>query len=245
VRQSVAEVVAVDRIGSLARVCFAAPTLARALEPGRAILIESNHAYLRRAEWPCAIAGDTFSILVSADRADRLRIGESRAVLGPIGRGFRIEDAGRNILLVASGASVYRPDIGPLLALLERVMIERRSVTLAYAATSSDAAYPIAELPPAIEVIRTLRADADLIDRLPDAIVWADQVFACGPIDFAARLAERIEAIRVRVPRGFAQILHPVDLPCGAGACGLCRNGSRLACSDGPVFELAEKLRKS
>lgn len=242
-RQSVAEVVAVDRIGSFARIRFAAPTLARALAPGRAILVESSHTYLRRPAWPCALEGDAFAILVNADPAPRVRIGESLDVLGPIGRGFRIDGASRNILLVASGTSAHVPDIGPLLALLDRVLIERRSVTLAYAASSIDTAYPIAELPPAIEVIRAV--DAGVIDRLPDAIAWADQVFACGPLDFAARLAERIESVRVRVLRGFAQILHPVDLPCGAGACGLCRSGARLACLDGPVFELAERLRKS
>ncbi|HJW84662.1 MAG TPA: hypothetical protein VJ754_10200 [Anaerolineae bacterium] len=234
-RQALAEVKAVEQVGPFARVQFAAPGFAHALTPGRAILAAWPDTYLRRTCWPCAIDAGSFAILLNQGEAARYRAGDRIDILGPAGRGFRLDRHARNILLVASGAS-GDPDIGPLLALLDQALAERRSVTLAYAAPSLDAAYPVSELPPAIEVIRAIAADP--IALLPDAVVWADQVLACGPIDFAARLAERIDAIRIRAPRDFAQALGMTPLPCGVGACGLCAKGPRLACVDGPVFEL-------
>ena len=234
-RQALAQVKAVEQVGPFIRVQVAAPGLAHALTPGRAILAAVPDSYLRRSCWPCAIDAGSFAILLNPGEAARYRVNDRIDILGPVGRGFRLDRQAHNILLVASGAS-DDPDIGPLLALLDQALAERRSVTLAYAAPSLDAAYPVSELPPAIEVIRAIAADP--IALLADAVVWADQVLACGPVDFAARLAERIDAIRIRAPRDFAQALHLTLLPCGAGACGLCAKGTRLACLDGPVFEL-------
>ncbi len=242
-RQTCVEVSAVEAVGPFVRMRFAAPDIAPALEPGRAILARSTETYLRRTWWPCAIEKEGFSILLDGRATFDFRIGDRLDALGPIGRGFRVDDAGRNLLLIAAGSSAPAPNLGPLLALVDRALADGRSVTLAYAAPAAGQVYPVSALSPAIEVIHAV--DTDLIDLLPDAIVWADHLFACGPIDFAARLAERIESIRFPAPRGFAQVLHPFDLPCGVGACGVCRKGSQLACVDGPVFELVSRLPKS
>ncbi len=236
-RQTLAEVTELDTVGSFTRVRFAAPAFVSASDPGRAILARLTQTYLRCAWWPCAVDREGFALLWSGQHISDLRTGDHVDVLGPIGRGFRLEDSSRNILLVAAGSNRPDPDIGPLLPLVDRALATGRAVTLAYAAPSIDTAYPVSELLPAIEVIRAI--DADLVDWLPEAIVWADQVFTCGPADFTARLAERIRAIRFPAPRGFAQALRRVDLPCGVGACGGCWNGSGLACVDGPVFALA------
>jgi len=238
-RQTLAEITSIDTVGPFARFRFGAPELVQALEPGRAILARSAQTYLRRTWWPCAIDESGFSILLDSPQAAGLRAGDCIDVLGPIGRGFRLDDSSRSILLVAAGSIAPHSDIGPLLPLVDRALADGRSVTLAYAAPAADHAYPVSALSPAIEVIRAI--DTDLVDLLPDAIAWADQVFACGPIDFAARLAGRIHSIRFPAPRGFAQALHLTDLPCGTGACGACWDGSRLACVDGPVFELTSR----
>jgi dihydroorotate dehydrogenase electron transfer subunit len=242
-RQTLAEVASIDAVGPFARIRFVAPDIAPAIEPGRAVLARSAHTYLRRTWWPCAIDADGFSVLVAGAEPDsNARIGDRIDVLGPIGRGFQVNDVCRNLLLVAAGSTAPEPDIGPLLALVDPALASGRSVTLAQAAPSDDRAYPVLALPPAIEVIRAI--EADVVDRLDDALAWADQVFACGPRDFTARLADRIASIRMRVPRGFVQALNPIVLPCGVGACGTCRHGLRLACVDGPVFELRTRLRK-
>ncbi len=233
-RQVSAEISAIDAVGPFGRIRFSAPDLAPALEPGRAILARSPHTYLRRTWWPCAIDDDGFAVLFRHWQPADLRVGDRVDVLGAVGRGFQVEDASRNILLVAAGSS--DPDLGPLLPLVDRALTAGRSVTLAYAASTADQAYPLSALPPAIEVMRA--NETHLIDLLSDAITWADQIFISGPIDFTAPLANRILAIRFPVPRGFAQVLHRVDLACGVGACGACWNGTKLACVDGPVFEL-------
>ena len=240
-RQTQVGVAAVEAVGPYRRIRLDAPNLAPALEPGRAILAARPESYLRRAWWPCALDGDGLAILTHPAQVAWLRVGDRVDVLGPVGRGFRVQDASRNLLLVAAGRSAPDPDLGPLLPLVDRALAAGRSATLAYAALSAGQAYPISALPPALEVI--LAIDADVIDLLSEAIAWADQVLACGPPDFAARLAERIDAIRFPAQRGFAQVLRPVDLPCGVGACGVCRTGSRLACLEGPVFELPTRRR--
>ncbi|HKZ85740.1 MAG TPA: hypothetical protein VJ793_19050 [Anaerolineae bacterium] len=242
-RQTFAEVAGIDATGPFARIRFSAPELAPALEPGRAILVRSVDAYLRRTWWPCAIEADGFAVLVADPPSLALRAGDRVDVLGPIGRGFQVENGSRNLLLVAAGSSAPIPDLGPLLTLIDRALAGGRSVTLAYAAPSAEQAYPVSALPADIEVIRAI--GADLLGLLPDAIAWADQVFACGPDSFNTRLAGLVESIRFPAPRGFAQALRLVELACGAGACYACWNGSRLACVDGPVFELTSRLRKS
>jgi len=240
-RQTFAEVVGIDAAGPFARIRFSAPELAPALEPGRAILARSVDSYLRRAWWPCAIEANGFALLVADPPSLALRAGDRVDVLGSIGRGFQVENGSRNLLLVAAGSSAPIPDLGPLLALIDRALAGGRSVTLAYAAPSLEQAYPVSALPADIEVVRAI--GADLVALLPDAIAWADQVFACGPDDFNTRLAGLVESIRFPAPRGFAQALRPAELACGAGACYTCWNGSRLACVDGPVFELTSRLR--
>jgi len=236
-RQTLAEIAAIDAVGPFCRVRFSAPDLAAALEPGRAVLARWPDAYLRRAWWPCAIDADAFSVLAHPAQIESLRTGDRVDVLGPVGRGFQVDVATRNLLLVAGSTSLAFT-LGPLLPLADRALPEGRSVTLAFAAPNPEVAYPVSSLSPAIEVIRAM--DTDLIDLLSDAIAWADQVLACGPTGFTTRLSAHIRSIRRPAPRGFFQALNPVHLPCGVGACGVCRTGSRLACVDGPVFELNE-----
>jgi dihydroorotate dehydrogenase electron transfer subunit len=234
-RQTLAEIDALEAVGAYLRVRLTAPDIVPVLQPGRAILARSPASYLRRTWWPSAL-GSSCSILLDGAQAGDLRNGDRIDLIGPVGRGFRLDDAGRNLLLVAAHGC-----IGPLLPLIDRALAGGRSVTLASA--DEDRAFPVSALPPVIELIRA--ADADLIDLLPDAIAWADQIFICGPDGFTARLADRIHARRYPAPRGFAQALQPIDLPCGVGACNACWRDGKLACVDGPVFELTSSPVKS
>ncbi|MFN8568706.1 MAG: hypothetical protein U0Z44_14600 [Kouleothrix sp.] len=57
-------------------------------------------------------------------------------------------------------------------------------------------------------------------------------------------LAEAIRAVKYRWERGFASVLLEGPLICGVGACNVCatklRNGTRMLCSDGPVFDMRD-----
>jgi hypothetical protein len=234
-RQALATLAALEPVGPYVRVRFSAPDLAVALAPGRALLSRSTDMYLRRTWWPCSIDVSGFCVLMEAVAAEWYRVGDRVDVLGPVGRGFQIDAASRNLLLVA-GPHSPQPAIGPLLALVDRALADSRSVTLAM---SREAAYPVSALPPVVEV---LHIDAERADLPPDAITWADHVFACGPVDFGARVSRQVRAVRHPAPGRFVQALHLVDLACGTGACGACWNGARLTCIDGPVFTSAPSV---
>jgi NAD(P)H-flavin reductase len=73
---------------------------------------------------------------------------------------------------------------------------------------------------------------------------WADHAcFACTPERYPA-LARIVEEARFQPADDFAQALARVPMPCGVGACDVCRlrtrRGERRACVDGPVFNLLE-----
>lgn len=83
---------------------------------------------------------------------------------------------------------------------------------------------------------------------LNEAARWADYAaldLARGQLDFflaSAPVRDSLASLS-----GYAQIFIETPLPCGGLAeCGVCalstRNGVRLACKDGPVFDLAEIL---
>jgi dihydroorotate dehydrogenase electron transfer subunit len=53
-----------------------------------------------------------------------------------------------------------------------------------------------------------------------------------------------VRAGKLRWERGFAQAIVAGPMPCGLGTCLACpletRDGPRLRCKDGPVFDLRE-----
>jgi dihydroorotate dehydrogenase electron transfer subunit len=75
-------------------------------------------------------------------------------------------------------------------------------------------------------------------------ITWADQICAALPAEQLASLVAAIRAVKYRWERGFASALLDGPLVCGSGACGVCaiemRRGTRMLCSDGPVFDLRD-----
>jgi dihydroorotate dehydrogenase electron transfer subunit len=100
-------------------------------------------------------------------------------------------------------------------------------------------------------------------DILPDFLDWADQVYACGPIDMYKAMAltlspsplkgeENGEGEKAIVGEGLVpsrnrklkecQVSLEVRMGCGFGACYGCtintKKGLRQVCRDGPVFEL-------
>ena len=94
------------------------------------------------------------------------------------------------------------------------------------------------------------RGNAPLSLNLPASlspIMWADQICAALPADQLSALTSAIRTIKYRWERGFASALLEGPLICGVGACGACavdlRRGTRLLCSDGPVFDLRDVTR--
>ncbi len=154
--------------------------------------------------------------------------GSTLSVRGRLGRGFHLPTNARRVLLAAHvGVS---PSL--LLALLEPAFAQGASVAL-----TCDS--PPEDLPAQLE-IQPSSAFADLCG-------WADYLALAVTRESLPGLVESsgvgnpLRAVRE------AQIFVAVPMPCGGVAeCGVCSvvssRGFKLACEDGPVFNLTELI---
>ena len=239
--------------GPLTRVALSAPKVAPVLTPGRFALADLGE-YLRTPLFPaslCTAQGerDGFEVLVAHDHpAAAVASGDRIGLIGPIGNGFDVPANTRRLLLVA--AAGHLPALLPL-ARREPGSPVRPGLTVALLLSAATAAelYPIQLLPPALEV-HVATADGSsghrgsARDLLPDLARWADCVcLAHDPSAYPA-LAEIVREVRMGPRRGFAQALVVPPMACGVGACQGCAvrvsRGVKLACTDGPVFDLLE-----
>jgi NAD(P)H-flavin reductase len=143
---------------------------------------------------------------------------------GPLGRGFSLPKASTRLALIALGATPAR-----LLALLPQALAQNASVVLV-------SGFIPADLPAAVEV----RPLADL----PEIRRWSDFLAADLPREKLSTLRGLL-GLSQETPFPIGQSLIHVPMPCGALAeCGVCavtvRRGYRLACKDGPIFDLSE-----
>jgi len=212
---------------------------------------------LRETLFPATIDADRAStvngftaMLPPRHPATRLLPGTTVNMLGPLGQGFRLGDATR-LLLVAEAA--FLP---PLLPLLEAAP----SVGLVVEAPTRAQLPPPDRFPPTVELTLVTRdgsagylgplesqdpAPANLervMSRLIELIAWAEcACFACSNDRYPA-LAAIVRAARIQPTPDFAQALVQVPMPCGVGACEVCRistrAGEKHACTDGPVFDI-------
>jgi hypothetical protein len=144
---------------------------------------------------------------------------------GPLGRGFRLPAVARRLALGAVGDSLDR-----LLSLVQQGLMREMAVTL-YTDHRPQTLSSAVEIYP--------------LSSLPEALGWADLL---------ALDLERQDLPRLRTLLGVdperslpcpVQALVRTPLPCaGIAECGVCAvNGRRhwkLACKDGPVFDLRE-----
>jgi dihydroorotate dehydrogenase electron transfer subunit len=239
-----------------------APDLARNIRPGQYLLLRctetgSYDPLLRRPLFVAAALeplGQVALLFEPNERGlawlARGRPGEIVDAVGPFGQPFAIDRRTRALLLLGQG-----PGLAALLLLAQQAVTRGCSVTLLASADDVDALPPPFLLPGDVEYHTGLqfvdrnapaaRPEARAPDtRLQTAIQWADQLCAALPPRLLPQLRDAVRAARLRWDRGFASVLRESPLVCGVGACGVCavatRHGQRMACSDGPVFELRE-----
>lgn len=146
---------------------------------------------------------------------------------GPLGNGFLLPAQARRVALAAFGLSP-----GRLLPLVRQALQQGAAV-----AVFSQA--PLAGIPASVEI--------SPLDDLPNALSWADYLAADLPRPALPGLREALglqENGRLPFP---AQALMWTEMPCGGlascGACALLVRGRwKLACEDGPVFNLQDLL---
>jgi len=154
-------------------------------------------------------------------------LGTRVSLYGPLGRGFDLPSIARRVALAALGNSMAR-----LLPLVHSALAQGAALAIY---TDS----PWSFLPTAVE-IHPLQA-------LPEATAWADYLALDLPAASVPWLRQRLNLGEKAVLPCPAQALVVNEMPCGGlGECGVCaltgQKTWKLACRDGPVFEVKELI---
>ncbi len=193
-------------------------------------------------------------------------------VLGPLGKGFSIVPGSKNLLLVGGGIG-----IAPLIFLAQYASPQYQVTLIHGASTAAQIypflSLPVTinsspskgegkgegekqrnllSLPSGVQFI-PVTEDGSVgqkgmaTDILPDFLDWADQVFACGPVDMYKEMVEMsLRAKRGNLKLKKCQVSLEVRMGCGIGACHSCtintKHGLKQVCRDGPVFEMNDVL---
>jgi hypothetical protein len=151
-------------------------------------------------------------------------IGSRLALRGPLGRGFELPPAVRNLALAAAGDTAAR-----LFPLVERA-----------GSTALFTDLPVPDLPTRVEV--------QPLAGLPEALGWADFLAVDIPLERMDSLSALLGGPDAGpIPAG--QVLVKAGMPCGGAAeCGVCTlkvgRKSILLCVEGPVCRLSLILNR-
>jgi dihydroorotate dehydrogenase electron transfer subunit len=253
-----------------------APDIAAAAQPGQFITVRCGNLTLRRPfsihqvgnnnviARPDAIGTKQSQVAILFKVVGKGTLwlsqrqkGEEIDVIGPLGKGFTIEPRSKNLLLVAGGIG-----IAPLVFMAQRAS-PHHQITLIHGASTAAQLYPFSmscqlsavgcQFIPATED-GSMGQKGKATDILPDFLDWADQVYACGPVDMYKAMLLTLDPSplkgegkgegekRSNLKLAKCQVSLEVRMGCGFGACYGCtintKKGLKQVCCDGPVFEL-------
>jgi len=175
------------------------------------------------------------------------KAGQKIDILGPLGKGFAVPPESEKLLLVAGGIG-----IAPLVFLMQQTSAQHQ-ITLIHGARTAAQLYYNSYQPPATshQRVQFIPVTEDgsaghkgkATDVLPDYLHWANQVYACGPIDMYQAMAQMsLRAKRSNLKLKKCQVSLEVRMGCGFGACYCCtintKKGPQRVCRDGPIFDL-------
>ncbi len=171
-------------------------------------------------------------------------------LVGPIGRGFTIEDNLRNVLVVAGGLG-----IAPLVFLIDELLADKKRICVLMGALSREKLLYAIDLKRLVRKLVVVTEDGSqghkglVTDVLPEAIeeIKPERVYACGPEGMLQRVASTCNEYRIPAQVGLERMMG-----CGIGACLSCvckirRNEQELlrrVCVDGPVFAAQDVVWK-
>ena len=244
-------------VAGRACIWLSAPEIATRARPGPLLAIRAAASPLEpllREALPIA-AADTASGTVMLLRHRETPAGPGRYagetldLLGPIGRGWAIDERTRNVLLLGTEAGV-----GALL-FLARVAGKRAcNVALLVGGAEGDPALPTLLVPEAVEYqsargpAHPLGAAEAALGLLDSTLLrWADALYTTLPVDVYPALAAQIRSTRMRWEPGFAQGMLIPPMACFTGICDTClvpesRRAWR-ACVDGPQCDVRDFVR--
>ena len=194
-------------------------------EPGQYLLASCPDLAEATAHplFPASLPGDELSI--APPLPPGWTAGTRLHLRGPLGHGFLLPHSARMVALAAFNCSPL-----PLIPLAQLAIAQGAAVTLFCASAPED-------LPQAVEVLP--------LDLLAETLSWADTLAAVFPLpDLAA--FRRLAGIKIHhLFPCTALALLLTAMPCaGLADCAVCAvpmpRGWKLACVDGPVFNLNE-----
>lgn len=211
---------------------------------------------LRTPLFPSAVDASGFlTHLEPGHPATQLLPGSAVNMLGPLGNGFRVDDRVTRLLLAAEMR--YLPILAPLFTAAS-------SVVLIVEARNRGRLPKLSRFPPSLELVLVTHdgstgyagmfgvrtADPDVSERAASKfsalIRWADAICVAFDRNRYPPMGRFIRDLRLQPRAGFAQAWVRVSMPCGVGACEVCRvrtrRGERRACTDGPVFDLLDLI---
>jgi dihydroorotate dehydrogenase electron transfer subunit len=231
-----------------------APDIAEAARPGQFVMVGcSGDTILPRPFSVHRVDGSQLALLFNVvgkgtNRLARVKKGDTINIFGPLGNGFTISPASKNVLLVAGGMG-----IAPLYFLAETAAGEERKVTLITGARTRDSLLPVSLpqkyyekglAPAGVNVVCATDDGSEGFKGLatqlvPHYLAGIDQVFACGPTAMYQAMAKMPELKGKSV-----QLSLEIMMGCGVGVCYGCtiktKKGLKQVCKDGPVFEMWE-----
>jgi dihydroorotate dehydrogenase electron transfer subunit len=247
---------------------FATPELVRGAAPGQFVMLRCGETPALDEAPPSALALPHDPLLPRAMSVHRVRtgadgpewsilydvVGRGTAWLasrrpgdvvfawGPLGHGYEVGAASRQLLLVAGGIGV-----APLVWVADVAVQEQRSVTIVLGARTAAQVFPASLLPAEVEVV-VMTEDGSMgrkglaTEAFAEHLEWCDQAFACGPNAMFRAMAD---TMRPSHARRSVQVLLEERMGCGTGICYGCtvetrRKGMRLVCRDGPMFDLRD-----
>ncbi len=197
--------------------------------PGQYLLahaIEGEAAPLASALFPAGYAPGGF--LTAPGLPAAWLPGTQLALRGRLGNGFHLPAGARRV-----AAACLSPTPARLRPVVAQALEAGCAVTLYADSAAIGAARE--SWPAALEVYP--------VEELPGALAWADFLAIDVPLGMVSAIRPALNAPdRLPCP---AQVLVWAPFPCGGIAdCGVCsvrgRHGWKLACKDGPVFDLAD-----
>ncbi len=231
-----------------------APEIAAAAAPGQFVMVRcGGDTVLPRPLSIHRVEGDSLSLLFSVvGRGTRWlsqqEKGESLDIFGPLGNGFRIDPASKNLLIVSGGMG-----IAPLVFLADIAAGEGKKVTLITGARSADCLLPISSPqglfdggmhPASINVVNATDDGSEgfkgpATDLIPAYLEGVDRIYACGPLEMYRTMAQMPELKNKPV-----QLSLEIMMGCGMGVCYGCtiktKQGLKQVCKDGPVFDMGD-----
>lgn len=180
-----------------------------------------------------------FSFLAAQPR------GATLDMIGPLGHGWTVEPAVRNVALLGAADLA-----APLFGLAHTAAKRNISITMLLGTDDHHSAPAPFLLPAAAEynVTHAAKAADAALSLLDDQLLrWADLLAIALPREHWSAVAQRVRSIRLQWNRNFVQVAILPPLACQVGVCGVCgietRQSTKLACTDGPVFDLRDLIR--